>query len=322
LLIRAIAASLLMLAAGLVSLGVLAPARPLSAGAPLPITAAQTDPVIAAAGDIACDPGDANFNHGDGTAALCHMKATADLIVSRSPTAVLALGDTQYENGAPAKFQQSYDPTWGRFKAITHPVVGNHEYGTPGASGYFSYFGTAAGEPGKGYYSFDIGAWHAVVLNGNCGDVGGCAAGSPQERWLRDDLAANAGKACVLAAWHQPRFSSGLHGSNPAYDAFFRDLYDARADLILNGHDHTYERFAPQDPRGDADPGRGIREFVIGTGGRSHYPFVSIKPHSEVRNRDAYGVLVVTLHPSSYDWEFVPERGKTFTDTGSARCTP
>jgi len=152
--------------------------------------------------------------------------------------------------------------------------------------------------------------------------VGGCGAGSPQERWLRADLAANAGKACVLAAWHHPRFSSGLHGGDAAYDAFFRDLYDARADLVLTGHDHDYERFAPQNPRGEVELGRGIREFVAGTGGRSHYPFLSINHSSEVQNSGTFGVLMLTLHPSSYDWEFVPERGRTFSDKGSARCTP
>ncbi len=309
-------AGLLILAAGLFLIRIIPPAGP-------SLTAtAQTDPVIAAAGDIACDPNDSNFNQGNGTATVCHMKATADLIAGRSPAAVLALGDTQYENGALAKFRESYDPTWGRFKAITHPVVGNHEYGTRGASGYFAYFGAAAGDPAKGYYSFDLGAWHLIVLNSNCGPVGGCGAGSPQERWLREDLAASTGKTCVLAAWHQPRFSSGLHGSDAAYAAFFRDLYDAGADVVLTGHDHDYERFGRLAPGGEVEFGRGIREFVVGTGGRSHYPFMRIQPGSEVQNSDTYGVLMLTLHPASYDWEFVPERGKTFTDQGSARCSP
>ncbi len=315
-------AALLILAAGLILVWIVSTGRPLSGGGPLLAATAQADPVIAAAGDIACDPGDASYNHGNGAAGVCQMKATADLIAGRAPTAVLALGDTQYEDGALTKFQQSYDPTWGRFKAITHPAVGNHEYGTRGASGYFSYFGAAAGDPTKGYYSFEIGAWHAIVLNSNCGPVGGCGAGSPQERWLREDLTASTSKTCMLAAWHHPRFSSGLHGSNTAYDAFFRDLYDAKAELILNGHDHTYERFAPQNPRGEVELDRGIREFVVGTGGRSHYPFISIIRNSEVRNNDAFGVLVLTLHPSSFDWEFVPGGGKTFSDKGSARCTP
>jgi hypothetical protein len=307
---------LLILAAGLFLVRI-----SLSVGPSLTATA-QTDPVIAAAGDIACDPDRGGYNQGNGTAAACHMKATADLIAARAPTAVLTLGDNQYENGALAKFRESYDATWGRFKAITYPAAGNHDYGTRGATGYFAYFGAAAGDPAKGYYSFDLGAWHIIVLNSNCGAVGGCGAGSPQETWLREDLAASAGKACVLAAWHQPRFSSGLHGSDAAYAVFFRDLYDARADVVLNSHDHTYERFARLTPRGDVEFGRGIREFVVGTGGRSHYPFMSVIPSSEVRNNDTFGVLMLTLRPASYDWEFVPERGKTFTDQGSARCSP
>lgn len=309
-------AGLLILAVGLFLIRIISPGAP-------PLTAtAQTDLVIAAAGDIACDPNDGSYNQGSGTSSVCHMKATADLIAARSPTAVLALGDNQYENGALAKYRESYDATWGRFKTITHPVAGNHDYGTRGATGYFAYFGAAAGDPAKGYYSFDLGAWHVIVLNSNCGAVRGCGAGSPQEQWLRDDLTASADKTCVLAAWHHPRFSSGLHGSDAAYDAFFRDLYEARADVVLTGHDHDYERFARLSPRGEVEFGRGVREFVVGTGGRSRYPFMALHPSSEVQNSDTYGVLMLTLHPASYEWEFVPERGRTFTDRGSARCSP
>lgn len=284
---------------------------------------AQADPVVAAAGDIACDPQDRNFNQGNGTPTACRMKATSDLIISRSPATVLTLGDNQYEDGAISKFRVSYDPTWGRFKPITRPSVGNHEYegGTP-ATGYFGYFGAAAGELGKGYYSFDLGAWHLIALNSNCTFVGGCGPGSAQERWLREDLAANASKACILAYWHHPRFSSGPHGSSAAYDAFFRALHDARADLVLVGHDHTYERFAPQNPNGEADPVRGIRQFVVGTGGKNLYRFGAVRPNSEVRNNETYGVLFLTLRAASYDWEFVPEPGKAFTDKGSGTCSP
>ncbi len=287
-----------------------------------PAALAQGDPVIAAAGDIACDPGDPNYNQGNGTAVACRMRATADIIAGRRPTAVLTLGDNQYENGAPSKFSASYEPSWGRFRAITRPAAGNHDYGTRGAAGYYAYFGAAAGDPAKGYYSFDIGAWHLIAMNSNCVFVGGCGPGSPQERWLREDLAATGGRTCVLAYWHHARFSSGPHGSDQAYDAFFRALHESGADVVLVGHDHDFERFAPLNPEGQADPARGIRQFVVGTGGRSHYPFTRLLLTSEVRNADTFGVLILTLHPASYEWEFVPERGKTFTDKGSAQCSP
>jgi lysophospholipase L1-like esterase len=277
------------------------------------------NPVIAAAGDIACDPADPSYNGGLGTATACRMKYTSDLLVNLNPAAVFTLGDNEQSDGALWKFQQSFDPTWGRVKSIIHPAVGNHEYGTPGASGYFSYFGTAAGDPSKGYYSFDIGAWHIIVLNGNCNRVGGCGAGSPQEQWLKEDLAASPA-ACTLAYWHQPRFSSGGHGDNLAYDAWWQDLYNAGADVVLNGHDHYYERFAPQTPAGIADQVYGIREFVVGTGGHSHSLFGSIHSTSEVRNSDTFGILKLTLRSDSYDWQFVPESGRQFTDSGTGRC--
>lgn len=280
---------------------------------------AQGDPVIAAAGDIACDPADSNFNGGAGTANVCRMKATSDLLMGMELAGVLALGDNQYEDGALSKFRRSYDPTWGRLESMTRPAVGNHEYGQSNASGYFSYFGSAAGDPAKGYYSFDIGTWHLIALNSNCSRVGGCRAGSPQELWLKADLAAQPA-ACTLAYWHHPRFSSGLHGSDRAYDAFWQDLYDAGADVVLVGHDHDYERFAPQDPRGVADPVRGIREFVVGTGGKTHYWFKGAQPNSEVRNWDTFGVLVMTLRSLGYDWRFVPEPGRSFSDSGRGFC--
>ncbi|MGB8984286.1 MAG: DNRLRE domain-containing protein [Anaerolineales bacterium] len=276
------------------------------------------DPVIAAAGDIACDPTSGSFNGGNGTATSCRQKAVSDLLVGQNYAAVLALGDIQYEDGAPSKYYQSYDLSWGRVKNITLPVVGNHEYNTAGASGYFSYFGAAAGDPTKGYYSYDIGAWHIIALNSNCSQVGGCGLGSPQELWLKADLAAHP-SMCTLAYWHHPRFSSGQHGSNTSYDAFWKDLYAAGAELVLNGHDHNYERFAPQNPGAAADP-NGIQEFVVGTGGKNHYAFSTIRANSVVRNSDTYGVLKLTLHATSYDWQFVPEAGKTFTDSGTRNC--
>jgi hypothetical protein len=279
----------------------------------------SNDPVIAAAGDIACDPSNPNYNQGNGREPDCQMKATAQLLTNGGFAAVLPLGDNQYNRGTLAAFKKSYDPTWGRVKAIARPAVGNHEYYSAGAKGYYQYFGAAAGDPDKGYYSYDLGSWHLIVLNSNCDRVGGCGAGSPQEKWLKADLAAHS-QACTLAYWHHPRFSSGPHGSDSAYEAFWKDLYASGVEIVLNGHDHNYERFAPQTASGKADPKRGIREFVVGTGGSSHYRFKSIQPNSQVRNADTYGVLKLTLHPKSYSWQFMPVAGKTFTDSGTDSC--
>ena len=278
------------------------------------------DPVIAGAGDIACDPTTQKFNNGLGTATECRMKATADLLTQINPAAVLTMGDNQYEDGTLDKFQKSYEPTWGKFKAITFPATGNHEYHTAGAAGYFGYFGVAAGPADKGYYSFDLGVWHLIALNSNCAEIGGCQAGSPQELWLRADLAANPAK-CTLAYWHHPLFSSGRHGNNRFMRAIWQALQDYQADVVLAGHDHLYERFGPQTATGVADP-NGIREFIVGTGGRSLYAFNIIQPNSEVRNNENSGVIALTLHPSSYDWKFVPEPGtlRAFTDSGTADC--
>jgi acid phosphatase type 7 len=274
---------------------------------------------VGAAGDIACDPADANYNLGLGTASACRMKATSDLIAGGGFDVVLALGDTQYETGASGKFTASYDPTWGRFLAITRPVVGNHEYGIAGAAGYFGYFGAAAGDPAQGWYSFEAGAWHVVVLNSNCAAVGGCGPGSPQETWLRADLAAHS-RVCTLAAWHHPRWSSGSHGSSAVADAFWRALHDAGADVILNGHDHDYERFAPLDPDGLPDDAHGIREFVVGTGGKNQTAFGTPRTGSEARSSGTFGVLQLSLQPGGYDWAFLPAAPGTFSDSGSGTC--
>ncbi len=270
------------------------------------------DPVIAAAGDIACPPG-ANPSEGS-----CQQGATSDLLVERDEWTVLTLGDNQYEGGELQDYQLSYAASWGRVKAITRPAPGNHDYHVPGAAGYYAYFGPLAGHPDQGYYSFDIGSWHLIALNSNCDAVGGCNAGSPQVEWLATDLAATT-STCTLAYWHHPRFSSGEHGNNDSYDAFWDTLFDAGADIVLNGHDHTYERFAPQDPDQRADP-NGIREFVVGTGGKSHYGFPTSEPNSQARNSNTFGVLELTLHDSSYDWSFVPVAGSNFTDSGSDLC--
>lgn len=299
-------------------------------GAP---AAPAPDVVVAAAGDIACDTAYPNFNDGAGTAKGCHEKATSDVVAAMAPDAVLALGDIQYVRGDPADYAASYDPTWGRFKAITHPTIGNHEGGEGGSNAsYFAYFGSHAGDPGRGYYSFDLGAWHLVSLNSNCGEYGfngshdGCAAGSAQDRWLRDDLAAHPG-LCTLAYFHVPRFASGTdHHSSAATDTtlttLWDDLYAAGVDVVLGGHAHSYERFAPLRPDGTLDPDRGVREFVVGTGGDNHGGMGKPVRGSEVRNNDSFGVLRLTLRSSSYDWAFVHDGtpGATNADAGSASC--
>jgi hypothetical protein len=304
------------------------------------ISAASADPVVMAAGDIAC--GRATVGGG------CTQVATSNLLVDANPTAVLTLGDDQYECGELADFQNFYGPSWGRVKAKTFPTPGNHEYETSGdatascyglptgAPGYFGYFGAAASpqEPNctahcKGYYSFDIGSWHLVAINSNCSEVGGCRAGSPQETWLRDDLA-KTDKPCVLGYWHHPRYASGGHATESttvAMSDIWNDLYDAHADVVLAGHDHDYERFAPlgrSDPTSfepTVDRAGGIRQIIVGTGGRSRGGFPStIRTGSEVRSSAAYGVLELTLHARSYDWEFVSVPGISFTDAGTTSC--
>jgi hypothetical protein len=276
------------------------------------------DPVIGAAGDIACDPTSSSFNGGSGTSNSCHQKAVSDVMLNSNLTAVLTLGDIQYEDGTLTKYQQSYDPSWGRLKGITRPATGNHDYLSAGASGYYDYFGAAAGDKTKGYYSYDIGAWHIIALNSNCSQVGGCGAGSTQEQWLKADLAAHP-NMCTLAYWHHPKFSSGQHGNSSSYDMFWKNLYAAGVEVVLNGHDHIYERFDPQNPGGAADP-NGIQQFVIGTGGKNHTTVASAQPNSAARNTDTYGFLKLTLHAASYDWQFVPEPGKTFTESGTRNC--
>ncbi|MEA2622083.1 MAG: hypothetical protein QOH61_993, partial [Chloroflexota bacterium] len=245
-------------------------------------------------------------------------EATAALL-DTIPGDVLALGDNVYENGTLTEFQQCYHPNWGRAKTRTFPTPGNHEYQTANAAGYYAYYGAAAGDPSKGYYSYDYGTWHVIVLNSNC-TVISCVAGSAQEQWLRADLAANQAQ-CTVAYWHHPRFSSGSeHGNDANVAPFWDALYAGNADLILNGHEHVYERFGPQTPSAASDTQRGIRQFTVGTGGRSHTGFTTIRANSQVRNADTYGVLKLTLRPGGYDWQFVPEAGKTFTDSGSDVC--
>ncbi len=237
---------------------------------------------------------------------------------------VFAAGDLAYEKGSAEDFKNCYDPTWGRFRDRTKPALGNHEYADRAASGYFQYWGAQAGPPGKGFYSYDLGDWHIVVLNTNCNakDLGGCATGSQQETWLKEDLAKHL-NACILAYGHHALFSSGVfkqHAVHPELKQLWDDLYAAHADLVLAGHEHSYERFAPQDPEGKADPANGIREIVAGTGGRSHDLLGFSTSNSEVRNWETFGVLKLTLSPGKYSWEFIPEEGKSFHDSGSGVC--
>lgn len=307
------------------------------------------DPVIAAAGDIACTLKDPSYRNGAGTASNCRQRATSDLLTKLDPTVILPLGDTQYECGEAAGFAKVFGTTWGRFKNRLRPAIGNHEYGNAcrknDPSDYFDYFGAAAGTRYKGWYSYDVGTWHIIALNSECRSgrgvmaVGGCAAGSPQEAWLRKDLAAHPAR-CTLAYWHEPRWSSGQHGNAQQMATIWNDLVAGHADVVLAGHNHDYERFdllgsAPQIPQPAPSPGtdtppnyqqpvldpNGVREFVVGTGGKNHYGF-AVPPLTgqQVRNGTTYGVLALTLHPTGYDWSFVPEPGKSFTDNGSDRC--
>ena len=260
---------------------------------------------LVGAGDIAS----CSYNRDEKTAKL----------LDTIPGTVFTAGDNAYPSGTFNQFQNCYGPTWGRHYARTAPSVGNHEYRTSGASGYFRYFGAAANPSGKGYYSYNLGDWHIVVLNSMCENIGGCSASSPQAQWLRGDLVANP-RLCTLAYWHHPVFTSGEHGNDPRMRPAFQILYDNNAELVINGHDHDYERFAPQTPSGTADPARGIREIVVGTGGAKLRPFATIRPNSEVRDANTWGVIKLTLNPDSYSWQFVPVAGQTFTDSGTTSC--
>ena len=258
-----------------------------------------------------------------GDIAVCGASAQGDeataVILDAQPGTVLTLGDNAYDNGTATEFANCYDPSWGRHIGRTRPSAGNHDYNTPGATGYYAYFGAMAGDPAKGYYSFELGGWHIIALNSNCGAVS-CGAGSTQEQWLRAQLAAHP-TACTLAYWHHPRFSSGaVHGNNTAVQPLWQALYDYGAEVVLAGHEHLYERFAPQTATGAADAALGIREFIVGTGGRGHYAFGAAKPNSEVRHTGTFGVLRLELGDGGYAWEFLPVAGATFTDNGSGTC--
>ncbi|HEU0195029.1 MAG TPA: metallophosphoesterase [Gaiellales bacterium] len=281
---------------------------------------AAADPVIATAGDIACDPTSSKFNGGKGTSSACRQLATSNLIAG-DPTisAVLPLGDNQYGCGGYTAYQQSYALSWGRFLSITHPVPGNHEYQksggsncSSGAAGYFKYFGSAAGNS-LGDYAWNLGAWHLIALNGNCSRVGGCGASSAQGKFLSANLGTS---TCSLAYWHQPYYD-GTSKPVSSYQSFWQTLYNAGADIVLGGHLHTYARFAPQDASGNVDMTRGIRQFIVGTGGEDLFSLNG--SHNVQKTTKTFGILKLTLHPTSYDWKFVNTSGATL-DSGSAAC--
>lgn len=269
--------------------------------------APANDPTLTAVGDIlGCG------SSGD--------EATAALL-AKQKGAIQTLGDNAYPDGSPEAFA-CFDASWGRFKARIHPSLGDHEYELGNADPYFAYFGAAAGDTQKGYYSYDVGSWHVVVTNPNCDHVpGGCGAGSPQETWLRDDLAAHPVQ-CTIGVVGSPRFSSGsVHGPQTAILDLWKALYVAGADVVLAGDDHHYERFAPQNADGMSDPQAGTRQFIVGTGGYSLYPLGATQSLSETRSNAGYGMLRLTLHPGSYEWQYVPVAGNDYTDAGSSPCT-
>ena len=290
----------------------------------LTTVAHAADPVIAGAGNIACQSTSPYFNAGLGTPTRCRAKYTSDLLAGPGLAAVLPLGDNQLCCGSLNEYLESYDKTWGGVKGISRPVLGDHDYTTSGAPGYFDYFNGAgaasgqAGDRGKGYYSFDVGAWHLIALNSNCRNVG-CSAGAPQERWLRSDLAQHP-NACTLAYMHDSRFSSGETGNRLQLQPFWQALHEAGAEVVLGGGSHMYERFAPQTARGAADPAFGIREFVVGTGGHSLTGVRQVKRHSELRENASFGILRLVLHPSGYDWSFQSDGSSAFSDLGSGLC--
>ena len=263
---------------------------------------------------------DAAILVGAGDIASCEWdedEATAALLDTIQGT-VMALGDNNQDEGTADQFATCYDPSWGRHKERTRPVPGNREYRTAGAEPYFDYFGSVAGERGKGYYSYDLNRyWHVIALNSKCSEVGGCIVGSPQYEWLQQDLEAHRDMN-VVVYWHLPRYSSGVHGGSDTVTAFWNLLYEYGAELVISSDDHDYERFAPMDVDGNRDDARGLRQFVVGTGGAPLRDFLSVQPNSEARNSDSHGVLQLRLYPDRYEWEFIPVVGRSFTDSGSS----
>ena len=277
--------------------------------------------IIAAAGDLVCGTETPKER------IPCLSDYTADLVRQLNPQALLLMGDLQYETGSAADFQAFYEPSFGPFKAITYPVPGNHEYFTEGAVPYFDYFNGVgadsgrAGSRGRGFYSFNLGAWHIVALNSNCPQIGGCSARSAQATWLRADLERNRAK-CTLAFMHSARFSSGEHGNDELMRDLWRIMHEAGVDVVLSAHDHTYERFGPQDWMGRTDNKRGMRSFVVGTGGKGLARFLRPRPNSEVRENNSIGVLTMVLKQDRYSWKFatIPGLPDPLDDAGDGTC--
>ena len=265
--------------------------------------------VVVVVGDLICNA--AQEARAAGSEAQCKSEETAALAKSLSPDAVLLVGDIQYERGTRDEYAEGYErSSWASLESITHAAVGNHEYSSPGAAPYFAALGDAAGPDRRGYYRVRVGDWDVFALNSNCRPAGGCDPGSAQERWLRAELEAS-DAACSLAFFHHPRWTSGLHGSDASIEPLWAALADHDVEVALAGHDHHYERFAPE---------RGVRQFVVGTGGRSLYPAFGAEKGTEVRNSQTFGVLELRLAAAAYSWKFHGIPGTTFTDTGRATC--
>ncbi|HEX8695643.1 MAG TPA: metallophosphoesterase [Longimicrobium sp.] len=273
-------------------------------------------PLTACGGDRGAGPRTSVVAAGDIASCWWRADEATARLLDRIDGVVLAVGDLAYQNGTPQQFARCYGPTWGRHRDRTRPVPGNHEYRTDG-EGYWTYFGDRAGQRGKGWYSFEVDGWHVVALNSE----EPMEEGSEQLEWLRRDLRAHPTR-CALAYMHHPAFSSGKHGAARRVQEVFRVLYDGGVDVLLSGHEHSYERFAPQAPGGRLDRRRGVRQFVVGTGGAPTYPFRELAPNSEAANYRTHGVLRLVFHGDGYEWEFVPVRGHSFTDRGRGTCSP
>lgn len=290
------------------------PAAPVS----IPPSSARSEFTVVAVGDIACSASTRITRLINVLFSGCKTPEVATLIGRLNPDAFLTLGDNQYPDGSAVDFTYSYDRYFGAFKSITSPSPGNHDYGTRDAVGYFSYFGERAGDPAAGYYSRSLGSWLLISLNSNCDGTIDCSPQSPQVQWLGRVLRENT-ERCILAFWHHPRYSSGAHGGNETVQSFWDVLYQYSADLVLNGHDHTYERFAPMNPVGEMDT-TGIRQFVVGTGGMTLYGKLRSEPNSEAFENRHFGVLALTLMDGTYDWKFISINDSNVIDQGTAHC--
>lgn len=270
---------------------------------------AQPTVRLVAAGDI----GRCDLSTDEATAQLL------DQLFANTDGAVAILGDAVYPDGSPQQYQDCYEPGWGRHKSRTKPAPGNHDYNTTGAAGYFGYFGSPAGDPSKGWYTYTLGSWQVVVLNSNCGKIGGCGADSDQEQWLRATLAANT-KICTIVYMHHPRFSSGMHGDDDGLSYLWQAFEEGGVDIALAGHDHNYERFAPLTASGVIAASNGVRSFVVGTGGTNLRPAKASRHGSEIIIDDAHGVLVLDLDDTGYAWQFV-DTSAAVRDSGTGSCS-